>query len=288
MENPRRTPQPAPPAPPAPLVLVAIAERRQRHELTDVLISDGFRVVTARDEPELAAQTQSHHHAPDAIVIDAGIAPPAPARAHDICTALHAFSLATPIVLIVPGTVSRAQEYDGLRAGAWAVLGTPTEPDALLLRLNVFIEPKRELDRLGAERLVDRVSGIYTQLGLTRRAGELAALATRQGLALACAVFRPAAELPSLAAGDRLAFAFKRLARVSDALGRTGRNEFALFAPARSTGTVARLVQRLTDNVERSFGTHLGIRAGYSAVQGNQAIAVQTLLAQARQALAVA
>jgi len=170
------------------------------------------------------------------------------------------------------------------------VLGTPTDPDSLVLRLNVFVEPKRELDRVSEECLVDRVSGLYNYSGLARRATELAALATRHGMALACAVFRPIAQLPDHAAVDRLAVAFRSVGRASDALGRTGRTEFAVFAPA-TNGTAVRLVRRLTDNVERAFGVlregqhRIGVRSGFSTAQAAHTISPPMLLARARRAL---
>jgi CheY-like chemotaxis protein len=269
---------------PGPLILLAAAEPWLQQEVSDTLASGGYRFNIAPDKRALLEQT--HAQPPDAIVIDSGIDPPG----FDVCTTLHRFALATPIVLIRPGVITRAMEHDALRAGAWAVLGTPLDLDALLLRLAVFVEPKQELERVSEERLVDRVSGLYTPAGLTRRAAELAALATRQGLALACAVFRPVAQLPNHAAADRLALAFKRVGRLSDALGRTGRTEFTVFAPA-TNGTAARLVRRVTDHVERAFGSlreghqRVGVRFGYTTAPPAHRISPATLLTQARSAL---
>jgi len=152
---------------PKPLVLVATSNVGHRHELAHMLSHAGFRVGSARDEPELLHQ--AHTEPPDAIVVDAEIAPPG----YGLCGTLRTFALATPIVLTVAGGVTRSKEHEALRA-------------------------------------------------------------TRHGLALACAVFRPATQLPNHAAVDRLALAFKSAGRASDALGRTGRAEFAVFAPARN------------------------------------------------------
>ena len=146
---------------------------------------------------------------------------------------------------------------------------------------------------MSEERLVDRVSGVYNPSGLSRRAAELAALANRQGLALACAVFRPDARPPSRSATERLALALRRAGRVSDALGRTGRAEFAVFAPLTNTGAAVRLVRRLIDTAERAFGTsgeeaappHVAVRAGYSAALAAQKISAPALLDRAREAL---
>jgi PleD family two-component response regulator len=271
---------------PKPLVLVGVTDEAQRRDLSAALAAD-FRVTTANDEQQLL--TAAHVSPPDAIVLDCGVT--TPSGTHGLCGTLHAFALATPIVLVLPGRVSRAQEHDGLKAGAWAVLGTPTDAEALTLRLHRFVEPKRELDRVSEECLVDRVSGLYNYCGLQRRAVELAALATRHGMALACAVFRPVAELPNHSAGDRLAVAFKRVGRASDALGRTGRAEFALFAPA-TNGTAVRLVRRMTETVERAFGNlregyqRVGVRSGFSTALAAHRISPPMLLARARAALA--
>src|SRR5438093_1765090 len=235
---------------PQPLVLVASANAPQRQALSDTLGGGGFRLTIAHDEHELIHEM--HTHPPDAVVVDSSLALPPD---FTLCTTLRTFALATPVIVTLPGDVPRASEHAALRAGAWAVLGTPTDDQALLLRLNVFIEPKRELDRVSEERLVDRVSGVYNPSGLSRRAAELAALANRQGLALACAVFRPDARAPSRSATERLALALRRVGRVSDALGRTGRSEFAVFAPLTNTGAAVRLVRRLIDTAERAFDT---------------------------------
>ena len=269
---------------PKPLVLVATANRALRQELTDALNTQGFRISSAHDEAEIL----QHAHAtpPDAFVIEAAIAP----LGHSIYRTLRTFSVTTPIVLLIAGRVTRTQEHDAFRAGAWAVLGTPFDRDALLLRLAVFIEPKRELERVSEECLVDRVSGLYTPSGLTRRATELAALATRQGLALACAVFRPAAQLPNHSATDRFALAFRSVGRISDALGRTGPTEFAVFATAKN-GSAPRLVRRMADNVERAFGSlregpkKVGVRSGYSTALAALTISPAALLSRARTAL---
>ena len=277
MPNLRRAPHPKP------LILVAAQNRWQRQELADALDRHGFRVTSAGNEAELLEHT--HAHPPDAFVLNADIAGLA------LCSTLRNFSVATPIVLIVSGTVTRTQEHDALRAGAWVVLGTPLDADGLLLRLTAFIQPKRELERVSEECLVDKVSGLYNPAGLARRAAELAALATRQGLALACAVFRPLAHLPNHLAGDRLALAFRSVGRISDALGRTGPTEFAVFAPATNASAAARLVRRMIDNVERAFGSlregnkKVGVRAGYSTAHAAHRIVPDVLLAQARSAL---
>jgi CheY-like chemotaxis protein len=268
---------------PQPLVLIAAGDDHIRRDLSNAASNGGFRVTTAHDARALV--DAAHVQPPDAIVVDFGVAPPG----YGLCTTLRSLAHATPVILTVAGTVTRATEHEAIRSGAWAVLGTPIDPDALVLRLHVFVEPKRELDRVSEQCLVDRISGLYNYSGLTRRAAELAALVTRHGLALACIVFRPIAQLPNSSAADRLALAFKRVGRVSDALGRIGRAEFAVFAPAKN-GSAARLVRRMTDNMERAFGNlregqRVGVRAGYSTAPAAHRISPPMLLARARAAL---
>src|SRR5437762_3129574 len=116
--------------------------------------------------------------------------------------------------------------------------------------------------------LIDLASGLYNDVGMTRRANELAAFTARQGLPLACAVFQPANGGASGGAGltpgtaDRLALAFRRVGRVSDAVCRTGDTEFAVFAPATDESGAEGLVQRISDAVARDAAVKR--RAGVS------------------------
>jgi len=260
-----------------PLILVATGEASLTHELTPELQAAGFRVVTARDERETMEKAQSKR--PHAIVLDTGMAPPG----YGLCRTLRSVSLASPIVLVRSGPPTRDDTLEALRSGAWDLRGTPLDQDEFLARLIAYIEPKLELDRLSEECLVDRVSGLYNHLGLAKRADELAALATRHGLALACMVFRPAQALPSRAATDKLAQTFKSVGRSSDAVGRTGRAEFAVFAPASTGWAAAKLVHRLTDRA--TYGNGIEVRSGYSAAVASHKISSHTLLARARSAL---
>ena len=241
-------------------------------------MGDGFRVVTAQDERDVVDKAMSLR--PHGIVLDVAVAPPG----YGLCRTLRSVCLATPIVLTCPGQPSRADSLEALRAGAWEFRGTPLDTEEFLIRLGAFVEPKLELDRVSEECLVDRVSGLYNHVGLAKRADELAALATRHGLALACMVFRPAEALPSHTISERLAQTFKSVGRASDAVGRTGRAEFTVFAPASNNWSAGRLVHRLTDRA-RNYGDGIDVRSGYSAASPAHKISSHTLLARARSAL---
>ncbi|MGH7522083.1 MAG: response regulator [Gemmatimonadales bacterium] len=247
-----------------PLVLLANADKWLAESLESVLTQGGYRVLTTAKRQQVLELARRHQ--PDAILLDMGL----DQRTSDnltLCRALRAdgtISRAMPIILMTAGPALRAQQLEALRAGAWELRGDPLDMEELVLRLGVYVQGKLESDRLGAEGLVDRASGLYNDAGITRRSSELAAFTAREGMPLACAVFQPEDGALTAAAADRLAAAFRRVGRVSDAVGRTGPAEFTVFAPATDETGAEGLVQRITDAVSRTAAVKL--RAGVSTV----------------------
>jgi CheY-like chemotaxis protein len=263
---------------PKPLVLLASRATEQFRDLETALLSGGFRVVSATNERE--ALVTAKNHQPHAIVLDAELAPPG----YGMCNTLRsdqAVSASTPIVL-TRAAQGRLDRLEAFRSGAWEVQAA-VDPEELLLRLKVFVEARLEIARLSTECLIDRPTGLYNAHGLEKRAEELSALTMRKGLALACAVFRPS-ELAERAEREELGRVFKAAGRNSDALGRTDRDEFAVFAPATTSGGASRMVGRLTTIVERDL-PHLRVRGAYSSSLAAQKVAPQVLLSRARNAL---
>src|SRR5881392_207514 len=252
-----------------PLVLLANADKWLTESLESVLTQGGYRVMTTDKRQQVVELAR--RHLPDGILLDMGL----DQRTGDnltLCRALRsdpAISRATPIILTTAGPALRAQQIDALRAGAWELRGDPLDMEELVLRLGVYVQGKLEVDRLGAEGLVDRASGLYNDAGMTRRSEEIAAFTARQGLPLACVVFQPDDGALSAGAADRLAQAFRRAGRISDAVGRTGPAEFAVFAPATDETGAEALVQRITDAVSRSAAIRL--KAGISAAPARPA-----------------
>lgn len=248
--------------PTEPLVLLANADKWLTESLESVLTQGGYRVMATNKRQQVLELAR--RYVPDGILLDTGL----DQRASDnlaLCRALRAdpaISRATPIILTTAGPALRAQQLEALRAGAWELRGDPLDMEELVLRLGVYVQGKLEIDRLGAEGLVDRASGLYNDTGMTRRSAELAAFTARQGMPLACAVFQPADGVLTSGAADRLAQAFRRAGRISDAVCRTGPTEFAVFAPATDETGAEGLVQRITDAVSRSAAVKL--RAGTS------------------------
>ena len=262
---------------PQPLILLICTEASLVEQLTNALMGTAFRVVLAHDERDALDKAQRHH--PHAIVLDVRAA----SSGYALCRTLRSVSRA-PIVLISSGQPTRADMLEAVRAGAWELRATPLDTEEFLARLGAYVEPMLELERVSGESLVDRVSGLYNLLGLTKRADELAELATRHGLALACMVFRPVDEPPTEGISELLAMTFKSVGRASDAVGRTGRAEFAVFAPARNGWAAGRLVSRLTIRAS-SYGDGIIVRSGFSSASPAHKIPSHTLLAQARSAL---
>jgi len=122
---------------------------------------------------------------------------------------------------------------------------------------------------------------LYNVRGLTRRAQELGADASRRQAPLACVAVSIApnatsGEEPRDGAADRIAAylsdIFRRTARVSDVVGHLGRSEFGIIAPSTAASGAVRLVERIEATVESApFAVEanerpLQLKAGYCAV----------------------
>lgn len=249
-----------------PLVFLANADKWLTESLESVLTQGGYRVITTAKRQQVLEMAR--RQLPDAILLDLGL----DQRASDnltLCRALRAdgtISRATPIIVMTAGPALRQQQIDALRAGAWELRGDPLDMEELVLRLGVYVQGKLEIDRLNNEGMIDQISGLYNEAGVTRRASELAAFTAREGLPLACAVLAPQDSALTGGAADRLAIAVRRAGRVSDAIGRTGAVEFTVFAPATDETGAEGMVQRITDAVSSSVGVRL--RSGISADVG--------------------
>ena len=258
---------------PSPLILLAISDESFRGALHSVLVAGGFRIVTATDGDDTLSQI--HREVPDGVLLDTAIAQPSE---FVFCRALRTdpvFSAVIPIILVGVGRPTHTEQLEALRAGAWELRGDPLDAEELLLRLRVYVQGKLEMDRVTGEALVDRASGLYSAAGLARRSEELAAFSARHGLPLSCAVFR-------VPPGNHVAGAFKHEGRVSDAIGSTGPEELAVFAPATDAVAVARLVERLGEKVgARAQLTH-PLLAGVSSAPAGTRPDPHALLARAR------
>ncbi len=259
-----------------PLVLLASDQEWSTRSLESVLGPHGFASVRAYNGRQAMELVRATH--PDVVILDSGM-PDMPGM--ELCLRLRDdpdFSPSTPVVMVTAGPASRSQRLDAYRAGAWEFLSVPVDVEALLLKLSAFVRAKREIDRSREESLLDSATGLYNVRGLTRRAREIGADAARRHTALACLALGAASVGAQGRIGEelepRLAAEFgdlcRQTIRSSDAVGRLGRAEFAIIAPATGGGGAVRLAERVRERmVATEFGgpgsVPLKVHAGYCA-----------------------
>ncbi len=265
-------------APNAPLVLIANDQEWSARSLESILGPNGYSVVRAYTGQQALERARTSQ--PDLIILDAQMPD---MHGFEVCRALRSdprFSATTPIVITTSGPSGRTQRLEAYRAGAWEFLGQPLDGEALLLKLNTFLESKREVDGLREENLLDPGTGLYNMRGLSRRARESGAEAFRRRDPVACVVFAPdteegedeTPEEEGRRMSDQVALLFRQAGRASDAIGRLGTAEYGVIAPATGPEAAVRLARRLGGAVEsspipvRGGERTLRLRAGYCAV----------------------
>ena len=266
-------------APHAPLVLIANDQEWSARSLESILGPNGYSVVRAYTGQQALERARSSQ--PDLIILDAQMPD---MHGFEVCRTLRSdprFSATTPIVITTSGPSGRTQRLEAYRAGAWEFLGQPLDGEALLLKLNTFLQSKREVDALREENLLDPGTGLYNMRGLSRRAREIGAEAFRRRDPIACVVFAPDADEDEAdrqededtrRMADQVALLFRQAGRASDAIGRLGQSEYGVIAPATGPDAAIRMVRRLGGVIEsspipvRGGEKTLRLRAGYCAV----------------------
>jgi two-component system cell cycle response regulator len=249
-----------------PLVLIANDQEWSARSLESVLGPRGYaalRVTSAQRALELARIAQ-----PDAIIIDMALPD---AGGTVLCARLREdtqLRLNVPIILTTSAVASRMERLEAYAAGAWELCAEPLDAEVLLLKLDAFVQAKLAADRIREETLVDEETGLYNARGLARRAREIGGEAIRRSDAVACVAFSPERELDSeetepMDDGRAIAETVSRVcqgsARLSDAVGRVGPNEYAIIAPATGADGAERIVTRLRDSFA-SATVRLGTR----------------------------
>jgi len=172
-----------------------------------------------------------------------------------------------PMILVTPEPPTPEQRVDALSAGAWDFLRYPGDPAEVTLKLEAYVQAKRNLDLALAEGLVDPTTGLHSRMGLARRARELGALMSRTHGAMSCIVFaiEPAdvvGKLPRIA---------EHATRASDVVGALNQHMFAVLAPGTEQAGVVQLARRVSGALLDWFGADItganaSIRAGYESV----------------------
>jgi diguanylate cyclase (GGDEF)-like protein len=209
-----------------------------------------------------------------------------------------------PIIVLGTGHSTRQQRLAALEAGAWEFLTYPFDAQELLLRIDQYVAAKFDIDRIKQESLVDELTDLYSLRGLERRATELQSLAFRHAEPLACVVLAPSfngseEELRSAgtdieaieAAVNQMARALKDKGRMSDAIGKIGRTEFAIIAPATNAEGAVLMARRLAAAIqaeaETRTGSHFRLRAGFEAVDNVREAQIEALDLLERAAIAM-
>ncbi len=282
-----------------PVVLIANDQEWSARTLESILSPAGYAVLRAyngQQAIDLARATQ-----PDLVLLDERMPD---LRGTEVCRRLRAeggVGDETPILLLTADSPVREQVLAGLAAGAWDYVHEPLDAESLLLRMATYIRAKRAHDRTRDASLLDPATGLYNVRGLTRRAREIGAEASRVGGGFACVALAPEAdpfdrdaEGEAERVAEHLGGLLRRSSRASDAVGRLGRTEFAIVAPATEAEGAARLVERLqaladaapltTSSGERRT---LRLRAGFAAVRdlGPEVPDADELLVRAASAL---
>jgi diguanylate cyclase (GGDEF)-like protein len=254
------------------VVLIIDDQEWSTRSLESILQPNGvavMRAYTARMGLERAFA-----HVPDAIFIDISLPD---GNGIEVCQTLREnpeIGAATPIFVTSPERPTRQQRLDSFRAGAWDVVGYPIDAEELVLRFESFMQSRYAAERLREGGLIDEATGLYNVKGLERRAKEEGSLAYRKGEALACVVMAPRDQVSDDAHANELARSMadvlRQVGRISDVIGRLGKTEFAIIAPATNFDGALGLANRIRAAVRESFAdgatSALDLRAGYDAV----------------------
>src|SRR5258705_225229 len=231
------------------VVLIASKQEWTSRSLESILAPRGDAVHKTYTSAQAVKQAQIEP--PDCIIVDEDLPD---GTGIELCELLRARGLvtpSTPVLLSVARPPTRRDRIAALNARAWACLGDPIDSEELLALLATFIPAKLDAEQARTDGLVDEVTGIYNVRGLTRRAHELAAGASRRHAALACVLIAPdpadAGETEAIqeAVVRRIGAALKSAARQSDAIGRLGPGAFAVVAVDTDASQARQLAERL-------------------------------------------
>jgi PleD family two-component response regulator len=235
------------------VVLVVSPHEWTSRALETILAPAAYTVL--KSHTARAALVMVQHEQPDVIIVDSQL----PDRdGLDLCRQLRVEALvtpSTPVLMTMPAVPTRRDRLRALEAGAWDCLGQPLDADEVVALLRALVPAKLDADRARGEGFVDEETGFYNVQGLTRRAHELAALASRRRMALACVMLAPDAGLDDASAEvfaavqRRIAHSLKSAGRACDAIGRLGPTAFAVVGVGTDAVQARKLAERLASAI---------------------------------------
>src|SRR6266487_649745 len=122
---------------------------------------------------------------PDLIIVGPELPDSSPI---DVCRLFHHdphIGGSVPILILAPDRPTPQQRVIALEVGAWDFVRYPGDLDELSIKLQSYVQAKRNIDAALADRPVDPPAGLHDRAGLARRARELGALLGRQRPVLA-------------------------------------------------------------------------------------------------------
>lgn len=267
------------PEPRPALVLIADDQEWMSRSIESILEPNGFAVLRAFTGRQCLALAERAE--PDAVILNLHLPD---MDGFDVLRALKSVANADrmPRLAFSWDVAGRAERLRALEAGAWAVYTQPLDADLFLNQLRTFVAAHRSVDTATDFGLLDPESGLYNARGLARRAREVGAEAQRRREPLTCVAFAP--EVSGIESRlveevlertvERLVEIVSRAGRVSDAIGRLGRTEFAAVLPSTEAEGAVRLIERLQEALAREDGgiARLSsvpsprLRAGYASV----------------------
>ncbi len=279
----------------APLILIVDHHEWSSRSLETVLTPSGYIVMRAFSAQ--SALQRILDQSPDLVFINSTLPN---SDGVDLCQTLRSkpqFGASLPILFTSPERPTRRERRRALGAGAWEIVSHPLDVTELLLKLEMYVRAKLEIDAARDRALVDEQTGLYNARGLERRATEIRSQAHRAQQALACVVLGFTREEEAgddeaeASAAVRIAQTLKRVGRGSDAIGRLGRREFAVVAPSTNADGAAKMAHRLAAAIRSTAAEEaapsIRLRAGYDAIPnaGEGTVAASDLLAHAAVAL---
>lgn len=263
------------------LVLVANDHEWTARSVETILVAAGYSVVRTFTGAETLSV--AGRRIPDVVILDHQLPD---ISGLEVCRALRAdprFGPSLPVVITTAGPSGRTQRLAAHEAGAWEFYGQPLDGEALLHKVRVFAEARREVLRVAQEGLIDPATGLYNRSGLVRRSGELVAEARRQGGGVACIAVAVCPHTTNAALGDRVLHAVRSVSRTADVRGRLGPSSYAWVVTGdRQVGAL------LADRLRTALGGEAELRIVVTSSDASSLLTLEgdTLLDQASTELA--
>ncbi len=270
--------------PAAPTIVLITVVRD--HSLGRVLETNGCAVV--QPASGTLALEWAREIRPDVIILDAQLPDMSGVDACYLFQHDPHIGRNVPVLIVTDDKPTPEQRVTALRAGAWDFLRYPGDLAELSLKLQTYVQAKRNIDVALAEGPVDPATGLHSRSGLARRARELGALMSRSRGALACVVFALEADPVDPQTGTLVA----QTTRLSDVVGAWGPAEFAVLAPGTDDVGAVKLAGRIGGTLRESIrrGPRVSwptLRIGYDAVTNLKYCPIDPVALLARAAAAV-